>query len=66
MDTSLNVYDYPQAPEYDETEITINLTLKASDTFPESWDEEQMKDYIKGNIKDYIYDADIEIHDIEV
>lgn len=66
MDTSWNVYDYPQAPEHDETEITIYLTLKTTDAFPETWDEEQMKDYIKGNVRDYIYDADIEINEIEV
>ena len=65
METSWNVYDYPQAPEHDETEITIQLTVKATDVFPETWDQEQKQDYIKANIKDYLYDGDIEIHEIE-
>lgn len=66
METSLMVYDYPMAPEKDETEITIQLEIKTTDIFPETWDEEQIKDYVRGNIKDYLRDGEIEIHEIEV
>ena len=66
MKTSLMVYDYPEAPEKDETEITINLEIKTSDIFPETWDKEQIESYIRGNIKDYLRDGEIEIQEIEV
>lgn len=66
METSLMVNDYPMAPEKDETEITIQLEIKTSDIFPETWDKEQIKNYIKGTIKDYLQNGEIEIKEIEV
>ena len=66
MDTSWNVYDYPTAPEHDETDITIYVTLKTTDAFPENWEPEEMKDYIRSNIREYLYDAELEINEIEV
>lgn len=66
METSLMVNDYPMAPENDETEITIQLEIKTSDIFPETWDKEQIKNYIRGTIKDYLQNGEIEIKEIEV
>ena len=66
METSLMVYDYPEAPEEDETNITIQLEIKTTDIFPETWDKEHIKNYIEENIKDYLRDDDITIHEIEV
>ena len=62
----LGAGSYPMAPEKDETNITIQLEIKTTDIFPESWDKQEIEDYIKGNIKEYIRDGEIEIHDIEV
>jgi hypothetical protein len=62
----LGAGSYPMAPEKDETEITIHLELKTTDIFPESWDKQQIEDYIRGNIKEYLLDSDIEIHEIDV
>lgn len=66
METSLMVDDYPMKPEKDETEITIYLKIKTTDIFPETWEKEEIKSYIKGNIKDYLQDGEIEIEEIEV
>lgn len=66
MGTSLMVYDYPEKEETDETEITIQLEIKTSDIFPETWDKEQIKNYIRGTIKDYLQNGEIEIKEIEV
>lgn len=66
METSLMVYDYPEAPEKDETEITISLEIKTSDIFPETWDKEQIESFVRRNIKDYLRDGDIEVKEIEV
>ena len=66
MDTSWMVYDYPDPPEKDETEITIQLEIKTTDIFPETWDKEEIESYIRGNIKDYLRDGDIEVKEIEV
>lgn len=62
----LGAGSYPMAPEKDETEIIIHLEIKTSDIFPETWDKEEIKDYVKGNIKDYLQDGEIEVHEIEV
>ena len=66
METSLMVNDYPEKEENDETEITIQLEIKTSDIFPETWDKEQIKNYIRGTIKDYLQNGEIEIKEIEV
>lgn len=62
----LGAGSYPMAPEKDETEITIQLEIKTSDIFPETWDKEEMEDYVRGNIKEYLQDGEIEIHEIEI
>ena len=62
----LGAGSYPMAPEKDETEITIQLEIKTSDIFPETWSKQEIEDYIKGNIKEYLRDGDIEIHEIEI
>ena len=66
MDKSWMVNDYPEAPEKDETEITIIAEIKASDIFPETWDKEEIESYVRGNIKDYLRDGEIEVREIEV
>lgn len=62
----LGAGSYPMAPEKDETEITIQLEIKTSDIFPETWDKEEIEDYVRGNIKEYLQDGEIEIHEIEI
>ena len=66
METSLMANDYLEKEENDETEITIQLEIKTSDIFPETWDKEQIKSYIRGTIKDYLQNGEIEIKEIEV
>lgn len=66
METRLMVYDYPEKEEKDETEFTIYVEIKTSDIFPETWDKEEIKSYIRGNVKDYLHDGEIEIKEIEV
>ena len=56
---------YPTPPEKDETSFEIFLSIKCSDVFPETWDEEEKKEYIKNEVKEYLYNSDdIEVHDI--
>lgn len=57
---------YPSAPEpNDETKFEIVLSVISSDIFPETWDDEEKKEYIKNQVKEYIYNSDdIEVHDI--
>ena len=57
---------YPSAPEpNDEETFEIYISIKSSDIFPESWDDEEKKEYIKNEIKEYLYNSDdIEVHDI--
>ena len=62
----LGAGSYPTPTEKDETNITIQVEIKTADIFPETWDKQQIEDYIKGNIKEYLRDGDIEIHEIEV
>lgn len=64
--TGLGAGSYPMAPEKDETEFTIYLEVKSSDIFPETWDKEEIKDYVRGNVKDYLQNGDIEVKEIEV
>lgn len=66
METSLMVNDYPMKPEEDETEITIHLKVKTTDIFPETWEKEDIESYVKGNIRDYLIDGEIEIEEVEV
>lgn len=66
METSLMVNDYPMKPEEDETNITIYLKISTTDIFPETWDKEEIESYIKGNIKEYLQDGEIEVEEIEV
>ena len=62
----LGAGSYPTPIEKDETDITIHLEIKTSDIFPETWDKQEIEDYIKANIKEYLQNGDIEINEIEV
>ena len=62
----LGAGSYPKAHDSDETNIEIHLTIKTSDTFPETWEKKDIEDYIKANIEEYIQNGDIEIHDVEI
>lgn len=66
METSLMVNDYPMKPEEDEKDITIYLKVKTTDIFPETWEKEDIESYVKGNIRDYLIDGEIEIEEVEV
>ena len=57
---------YPTPLEKDETTFELTITIKTSDIFPETWDKEQIKNYIRGTIKDYLQNGEIEIKEIEV
>lgn len=62
----LGAGSYPMAPESDETNIEIHLTIKTSDSFPETWEKQEIEDYIKANIQEYIQSGEIEIHEVEI
>ena len=64
----LGAGSYPTPIEKDETniDIKIHLTIETTDIFPESWDKKEIEEYIKGNVREYLSDGDIEIHEIEV
>ena len=64
----LGAGSYPMAPEKDESEkqITLYLEVKTTDIFPETWDKEQIQEYIKTNAYDYIQNGEIKINEIEV
>ena len=51
-----------------EKNIKIYITIETTDEFPEKWDDEDIKLYIKTNINEYIrnYDIDLKIDEIEV
>lgn len=58
---------YP-CPTEDDTnkEIIIHLTVATNDDFDKNWDYDKIKEYVKENYKDYIYDGDIDIEEIEI
>ena len=58
--------NYPTPIEKDETNIEIHLTIKTTDIFPETWNKEEIEDYVKSNISEYLQSGDIEIHEVEV
>lgn len=58
---------YPCPPEDDTNkEIIIHLTIATNDNFDKKWDYDKIKEYVKENYKDYIYDGDIDIEEIEI
>ena len=58
---------YPYPPENDiNKEIIIHLTVATNDNFSKNWDYYKIKEYVKENYKDYIYDGDIDIEEIEI
>lgn len=67
IETSLNVYDYPEPPE--ERTKTIKgkmyLVYKFEMEVPEDWDESDIKNDMYDNINDYQQDLD-EIFDIDI
>ena len=67
METSLNVYDYPDPPE--ERTKTIKgkmyLVYKFEMEVPEDWDESDIKNDMYENIDEYEQDLD-EIYDIDI
>ena len=67
METSLNVYDYPEPPE--ERTKTIKgkmyLVYKFEMEVPEEWDESDVLNDMYENINEYQQDLD-EITDIDI
>ena len=67
METSWNVYDYPEPPE--ERTKTIKgkmyLVYKFEMEVPEDWDESDIKNDMYDNINDYQQDL-AEITDIDI
>lgn len=59
---------YPEPPEVETTnhEIKICITVRTNDDFPTSWNEEDIKEYVRDNISNYKYDGDEDIDEIEV
>lgn len=66
METSLNVYDYPEPEEMETKHINaeVCVSFKLEFDIPEDWDNEQIKNYIKENINDFANYYDQEIEDI--
>lgn len=61
-------YPTPLEKRTKEKNIKIWITLETTDEFPNNWDDEDIKLYIKTNINEYIrnYDTDLRIDEIEV
>ena len=58
---------YPCPPEDDTNkEIIIHLTVATNDDFPKNWDNDKIREYVKENLRDYIYDGDKDIEEIEI
>ena len=66
METSLNVYDYPDSQEEKEINLQVCITLTTTDTFPKEWEEEEIENYIKANIDEYINESEIETNEIRM
>lgn len=68
METSLMVHDYPQTSEEKDKTIRaqITLTFEIDDEVPEKWESDDIKDYIKENLSDYISLNDYKEIEIEV
>ena len=69
METSLNVYDYPEPQELPMKDVTIKLfiTCEIEDEFPESMENEEIINYVKSNLNDYsLNNANPVIEEIEV
>lgn len=67
METSLNVYDYPEPPETKERHIKVrvHITQEAEYDIPDDWDDEDIKQDIEDNIN-YIMWNNLEIKEVEV
>lgn len=68
METSLMVHDYPEPLEEKDKTIRaqITLTFEIEDELPEKWESDNIKDYIKENLSDYISLNDYKEIEIEV
>ncbi len=68
IETSLNVTDYPSPPEAEEKNIGGEITIrcKFETEVPKSWDYEEIKNYIKQNIGEFIDINNYEEIDIEI
>jgi len=67
METSWNVYDYPE-PQEERTKTIkgkMYLVYKFEMEVPEDWDESDIKNDMYDNINDYQQDLD-EITDIDI
>ena len=67
METSWNVYDYPDPPEEKTKTIKgkMYLVYKFEMEVPEDWDESDIKNDMYNNISEYEQDLD-EIYDIDI
>ena len=67
METSLNVYDYPDPPEEKTKTIKgkMYLVYKFEMEVPEDWDESDIKNDMYNNSSEYEQDLD-EIYDIDI
>lgn len=67
METSLNVYDYPEPPGERTKTIKgkIYVAYKFEMEVPEDWDESDIKNDMYDNINEYQQDLD-EITDIDI
>ena len=67
METSLNVYDYPEPPEPKEKHIRVKvyITQEVDYYCPIAWNKDDIKQDIDDNIN-YFNWENIEIEDIEV
>lgn len=68
IETSLIVHDYPQpSDEKDKTiKAQITLTFEIEDEVPEKWESDDIKDYIKENLSDYVSLYDYKEIEIEL
>lgn len=64
----LGAGSYPQAPEIEEREedFEIFVRIKACESFPINWGEEEKKEFIKTYLNEYLCYGDAEIEEIDL
>ena len=56
---------YPTPLEKDETTFELTITIKTSDIFPETWEKDEIENFIQTHLIDYLNYEDITVIEVE-
>ena len=56
---------YPTPLEKDETTFELTITIKTSDIFPETWEKDEIENFIQAHLVDYLNYEDITVMEVE-